>query len=218
LRMTTGLDVQTEYWDGVARTKSFSIPLDMERFLRIVPKTARILDYGCGYGRTCAELSSTGYTEVAGVDISGEMIRRGLETHPGLRLQKIVPNSLPYPDSTFDAVILFAVLTCIPTDDGQRALIDEIRRVLRPQGILYVSDFLIQQDERNQARYRHFEGRYGRYGVFELPEGAVLRHHLPEWIGELLRAFKIFEALELDVTTMNAHHGRVFQHFARKIS
>ena len=53
----------------------------------------------------------------------------------------------------------------------------EIRRVLRPGGILYVNDFLLFTDDRNKARYEKFNNKYGEYGVFELPEGAVCRHH-----------------------------------------
>lgn len=215
-RMTKELDAQTGYWDSVARSKSFSVPLDLERLLRIVPTVSSILDYGCGYGRICAELAAAGYRNIVGVDISGEMVRRGLEIHPRLKLEKIVPNNLPYPDCSFDAVILFAVLTCIPTDEGQRTLVGEIHRVLRPNGILYVSDFLLQRDERNRARYQSYEAKYGRYGVFELPEGAILRHHSVEWLRELLRDFAVCETSEQEVLTMNSHRARIFQYFTRK--
>src|ERR1051326_4217048 len=88
-------------------------------------------------------------------------------------------------DHSFHAVLLFTVLTCIPEDDGQRALLAEIRRVLRPGGLLYISDLLINSDARNVERYQGHAEEYGMYGVFELPQGAVVRHHQEEWIKQL---------------------------------
>lgn len=38
-------------------------------------------------------------------------------------------------------IILFAVLTCITEDEKQNALINEIKRVLKPGGIIYINDF-----------------------------------------------------------------------------
>jgi ubiquinone/menaquinone biosynthesis C-methylase UbiE len=76
---------------------------------------------------------------------------------------------------------LFAVLTYIPSDDDQRVLLAEVRRVLRPEGILYISDLLINTDLRNLERYERDADQFGVYGVFELPEGVIVRHHREEW-------------------------------------
>jgi SAM-dependent methyltransferase len=61
---------------------------------------------------------------------------------------------LPFCDRSFDAVVLFTVLTCIPFDEDQIALLAEIRRTLRPGGLLYISDLLLNSDERNIERYK----------------------------------------------------------------
>ena len=107
-------------------------------------------------------------------------------------------------------MILFAVLTCIRTDREQEELLSEIRRVLRPRGILYVNDFLLNTDERNLSRYEKFRDVYGRYGVFELPEGAVCRHHDEAWIKELLRDFSELRYEHLTFTTMNGNRSNGF--------
>ncbi|WP_420315250.1 hypothetical protein [Enterocloster hominis (ex Hitch et al. 2024)] len=50
----------------------------------------------------------------------------------------------------------------------------------RPHG--YLSKYgMSSSDERNKSRYEEFAGKYGIYGVFELPEGAVYRHHDEQW-------------------------------------
>ena len=56
-------------------------------------------------------------------------------------------------------MILFGVLTCIPSDKEQKSLISEIKRILKPEGIVYVNDFLINSDKRNVLRYEEAKGR-----------------------------------------------------------
>ena len=56
---------------------------------------------------------------------------------------------LPCGDQSIDAVLLFAVLTCIASDDAQKNLLREFKRVLRPGGLLVISDYPLQTDERN---------------------------------------------------------------------
>lgn len=188
----------------------------MEEFRALVPIGAKVLDYGCGYGRACAELATSGYRDVVGVDISAGMIARGRALDPNLDLRRCDGCSLPFADDTFDACVLLAVLTCIPTDAGQRLVLAEIRRILRPGGILYVSDYPLQPDSRNQARYRKFQKAFGVFGVFRLPDGGVVRHHDRRWIHELLAPFEIIGENRAEVTTMNGNAARIFQILARK--
>jgi hypothetical protein len=118
---------------------------------------------------------------------------------------------VPWRDRSFDAVLLLAVLTCIPTDDGQRRLIAELGPVLRPGGLLYVSDLLLQSDDRSVARYRRDADRYGTYGVFEVGDGAVCRHHSAQWLHGLLDGFTVTASREITVATMNANSAAALQ-------
>jgi hypothetical protein len=92
----------------------------------------------------------------------------------------------------------------------------EVRRVLRPGGLIYISDLLLNEDERNRARYEKNAGKFGCYGVFELPEGVVVRHHSREWIEELTRSFESLEFEPFEVTTMNGNQSAAFQYLGRK--
>ena len=80
-------------------------------------------------------------------------------------------------DGSVDAVLLFAVLTSVPTNGGQRAILAETSRVMRPGGILYISDMWLQKDARNLERYVDGEKKHGVYGVFDLSEGVTVRVH-----------------------------------------
>jgi SAM-dependent methyltransferase len=123
---------------------------------------------------------------------------------------------LPFKDDCFDLVLLFAVLTCIPDDNEQQLLLSEARRVLRPGGMLYLSDLLINNDERNRERYERDAERFKCYGVFELPEGVVVRHHQREWVEEIVRPFEQLEYEPFTVTTMNRNSSAAFQYLGRK--
>lgn len=202
---------QQDYWNHVAKQKEFTTPFQAEDFLKYVKQDGYVLDVGCGYGRTLDELYHNGYRNLVGIDFSNGMIERGKEQFPYLDLHvKEDADKINLPDESVDAVILFAVLTCIRRNEEQEQLLSEIKRVLKPEGILYVNDFLLNTDERNLARYEKFKEIYGVYGVFELPEGAICRHHDEAWIKQLLNDFSELEYNHLTFTTMNGHKSNGF--------
>ncbi len=212
--MTRIID-QEKYWDNVAEEKEFPTPFQIKEFKKYVSPEKTILDVGCGYGRTLSELNKQGFRNLTGVDFSQAMINRGLKLHPQLNLLKNNGDKLHFPDDKFDAVLLIAVLTCIANPQDQKNLISEISRVLKSGGILYINDYLINDDQRNVERYQKYQEKYKTYGVFELPEGAVLRHHTPEYISKLTKNFKelIFE--KTIYNTMNGNKSNGFYYIGQ---
>ena len=207
---------QTGFWDRLAQEKEFKHPLSIEILAKYIPRSGKILDLGCGYGRVLSVLFNSGYKRLIGLDPSPKMIERGLKENPQLDLRVLKQKELLFEDGSFDAVIVFAVLTCIPGDKDQEETVAEIYRVLRPGGIVYISDYFIQQDNRNRKRYEHFAAKYGRYGVFELDEGALLRHLEPERFEKLISAFQRLEQYDFNIETMNSNPARAFQYIGRK--
>ncbi|MDQ2938751.1 MAG: class I SAM-dependent methyltransferase, partial [Acidobacteriota bacterium] len=101
---------QIVYWDRVANEKRFSHPLRrdwLEQYLK--DPGARILDYGCGYGRTLADLSQAGFQNLAGMDFSEAMLARCRSEVPSAILIRNDGRSLPIKHDSCDAVLLFAV-------------------------------------------------------------------------------------------------------------
>lgn len=144
------------------------------------------------------------------------MIERGRKQYPYIDFRIKENSKIDMPDNSVDAVILFAVLTCIIKNEEQEELISEIYRILKPNGIIYINDFLLNTDERNLNRYKEFENKYGQYGVFELPEGAVVRHHSKYRINELLKRFNTVKFEDLIFTTMNGNKSNGFYYFGKK--
>lgn len=205
---------QQTYWDKAASEKEFTTPFRLDRFKFHVPEKSSILDVGCGYGRTLNELYQAGFTKICGIDFSQKMIERGKRLYPHLDFKKCTGH-FSFEDDTFDAVVLIAVLTCIVKDKDQVQLLDEIERVLKPGGILYINDFLINQDQRNMDRYQFYQKMYGTYGVFELDEGAVLRHHTMDHFFRLTGNFEERQFEKMVYTTMNNHFSNGFYYLGK---
>lgn len=205
-------DNQREYWNRIAGEKEFTTFLDVNLFTEFADKNDRILDFGCGYGRTLNQIYNLDYRNLIGYDFASEMIKRGKISYPHLDLRVSTNNKTDLPSNSVDVVLLFAVLTCIIDNDKQRAIIDEIKRVLKPDGYIYINDFLINSDKRNIQRYERFKDKYGNYGVFELPEGAVLRHYDERYIQILMKDFRQHNYKKITFKTMNGNisNGFVF--------
>ncbi len=77
--------------------------------------------------------------------------------------------------------------------------------------------FLLNTDERNVSRYNAFKDKFNIYGVFQLPEGAIMRHHTIEWINELTSPFKPLAFKEMSYTTMNGNTSRGFYYLGENI-
>jgi hypothetical protein len=123
---------------------------------------------------------------------------------------------LPHAKHSFHAVLLVGVLTSIPDDEAQKRVLQIIDHVLEPGGLLCICDFPLQIDQRNFDRYQKYQEKFGSYGVFELEEGVVLRHHDMNWITSLTGSYENIHLSHSQVTTMNGHQAMAFQYFGRK--
>ena len=211
------LDRQIDYWNRIGPAKPFGHPVNFDRLAQWVALDSRILDFGCGYGRVLDLLNNRGYHNVIGVDPAPAMVAAARQRFPTIEVQPLVSSPhLDLPAASVDAALLFTVLTCVPTDEGQRAIVREVGRVLRPGGLLYISDLWLQPDARNTERYVRDESKYGLYGVFELPEGVTVRHHDRRWIEALTEGYEPAAVDDVQVQTMNGHPANGFQWFGFK--
>jgi ubiquinone/menaquinone biosynthesis C-methylase UbiE len=95
----------------------------------------RVLECGCGMGRVVKHLGALGYP-VVGMDYEPRCIERLHRQRPALQLYVGDANALPHPTASFDAALCFGTLSNL--EDAAPAL-RELRRVLRPGGILVAS-------------------------------------------------------------------------------
>ncbi len=104
----------------------------------------RILDAGCGYGRNLVYLMQQG-AEIFALDASPDCVdhvrqlSRSLQTGlPGENFQIAGIEEMPIPDAFADVVLCSSVLHFARNDAHFRAMLDELWRVLRPGGLLFI--------------------------------------------------------------------------------
>ena len=96
----------------------------------------RVLDAGCGGGRTSAWLVEQG-ADVVGLDASPELLRLARERLPSASfVLGDLAEPLPFEDGSFDVAVAGLVMHYLR--DWAPAL-RELRRVLRPDGVLVLS-------------------------------------------------------------------------------
>ncbi len=112
-------------------------------FARRKPAPLRILDVGCGTGRTLLQLArALPGQRYVGVDLSPfylEHARRLLRDVPEVTLSAENAEELPFRDSWFDVVTTTFLFHELPAKARRRAM-DEMRRVLRPGGLFVLED------------------------------------------------------------------------------
>ena len=129
-------------------------------FLLPVVAGRRVLDVACGDGYGSA-LMRRSAAAVHGVDISGEAIahaRRMSSADAQLAFTEASCTALPLADGSVDVVVSFETIEHI---DTQAAFLDEVRRVLSPEGLFIVSS-------PNKAEYSDRRGFANAFHVREL--------------------------------------------------
>ena len=96
---------------------------------------SKVLDLGCGTGRTTRYLKDERGANVVGVDVAPNMVKRATELHPDIEFRVADARSLPYENGYFDHVVFsFNGIDYIyPKEERLRAL-KEINRVLKSLG------------------------------------------------------------------------------------
>jgi SAM-dependent methyltransferase len=99
----------------------------------MVPRGKRVLDAGCGTG---GMLRSLGEWETYGCDVSEEAVEL-CRSHHLSRITSCDLQAMPYPVGMFDAVLSLDVLYHSRVEE--RVALREMRRVLKPGGLLVVN-------------------------------------------------------------------------------
>lgn len=105
------------------------------RFLLAHGVRGLVLDVCCGYGRHCQALRELGVGSF-GVDLSTDLLARALEAYPDLGGRVVCGDAraLPIASSRLDAAVSLFSSFGYFGEGGDRALLLEVGRILRPGG------------------------------------------------------------------------------------
>ncbi|MCL2148093.1 MAG: methyltransferase domain-containing protein [Methanomassiliicoccaceae archaeon] len=152
-----------------------------------IPPGSKVLDMGCGTGKTTAALVKMGM-EVTGLDFSPTAISRCIGDF-GDRARFVLAecSRMPFPDGHFDAVVAVHVLEHL--DDTELAgAVREVRRVLAPGGLALVRAFAVG-DMRAEGGDRGTRGN-----------GIEYRYYTEEGMRDVFKGFELVSCERRDET------------------
>jgi SAM-dependent methyltransferase len=122
---------------------------------RFLPQRgARILEGGCGLGYNVAALHRAGY-RVSGIDFAPETVSMIGRVAPELGVFLADVSALPFADAAFDGYWSLGVIEhCYR---GYQPLAEEMRRVIKPGGFLFLTFPCMSPLRRLLATLRHYE-------------------------------------------------------------
>lgn len=204
-------------WNSIAASHESTTPLDFAQLLTDVPKSARFLEVGCGYGRVLDYLKGEGFGMLTGVDPSPVMVDRcRLAGVAGALVASAT--KLPFVSNSFDVVLCIATLSSVAVKSERERSMREMARVLKPGGRLLLRDFEVTLTLRRSWRYVVWFRRSFRLWNFVTSEGIEFHHfrrreviHL-FWLAGLKSGTVRLEAF----TTMHGNSSRGFTAIGRK--
>jgi ubiquinone/menaquinone biosynthesis C-methylase UbiE len=139
-------------------------------------KSHRLLDIGCGTGKTAFRLAKALDCQIDAVDNHPKMVIKAskqLETFQNVKVHQAQIEKLPFPNNIFDAIISESVLAFCDT----RKAFKECYRTLKSGGALYLNEMcLINSVE--PADYEEIQTFYTLSGI----------RTVNEWIDEVIQA------------------------------
>ena len=122
-----------------------------EKFQKMLPEHATILDVGCGSGRDAKIFSEMGL-QVVGVDFSAKMIEVAKRTAPRAQFYEMDVEDLNFPKESFDGVWASCSLLHL-AKNRVISVLSKIHNLLRQDGVFYLSvkqgsGEMIEKDQR----------------------------------------------------------------------
>ncbi len=204
--------------EGVMRPGGLALTEKLVRMAQLRPPS-EILVLGCGTGGAAGMLQRQGY-RVTGLDRSESLLACARETCPELTLLRGDAADLTFPDLSFDGILAECVLSCM---ENPGAALSECGRVLRPGGVLMLSDLYLRaaaagaaetESLRSLAQWETLVAEYGFSRVAATDETAALT----EFVLQFLWNGGSLESLCADAGTRLRHGHKIgyFSIIARK--
>lgn len=154
----------------------FTTPIPDLKQWKQVDKNSKILDVGCGYGRTLEYLSKNGYTNLYGIDVSPRFIKQAQQLCPTAHL--CIGDCMQidsYFTNKFDVILVMGVMEYILEDQQQMKFLKKIKEMLSPHGMAIFEVFTMDW-KNNWKQYLLGSCKKWHWGVFVNSKGFMCHH------------------------------------------
>lgn len=132
-------DVYDKIGDNFSHTRHSTWP-GVREFIMSIPENSMVLDAGCGNGKNMQIRKSI---DIIGCDLSETLLE--ICRDKGLNVVKANIIDLPFKNESFDAVICIAVLHHLSTYERRLLAFNELFRVVKPGGKIYIEVWAYEQ-------------------------------------------------------------------------
>jgi ubiquinone/menaquinone biosynthesis C-methylase UbiE len=137
----------------------------IERFMRMIPTNARVLDAGCGHGRETRCFVDQAIKTVA-LDLSMGMLQQTKNITSAPLVQAMM-QYLPFSHNSFDAIWCNAAFLHLPKKYTQQTL-EGFHNILKEKGVLFLALQAGEGEEWESISYGHKAPRFfARYSFAE---------------------------------------------------
>lgn len=140
---------------------------NINNFLKLLNKKAKILDLGCGTGNKTNFIHKKGFN-IIGIDSSERAISYAKNNYKNMQFYKGNILNTKFADNSFDAIISTAVMHCLIKSQRLK-YIKEIKRLLKKNGILF--QLVLSSEDQTKIQQKQIETNtfIDKYGlVFHL--------------------------------------------------
>ena len=158
--------------------------------LPLLPQSSRVLELGCGDGRTVSALVQAG-CQVTAIDISSraaELCRNACMDRGIAEVLVASTLAVPFRPGSFDTIMASHIAGHLP-DSDRAGLADEVFRLLVPGGRLYFRDFSVSD-------FRYGRGTEIGSGTFLRKTGVATHYFTADEVRNLFRALELLSSDE----------------------
>ena len=162
--------------------KNFEV---IEELFKIIELSSinNVLEIGCGVGVVSEHLNNIYKMNVIGTDVDPKQIKIAKifnKENKSLKYIEADATELPFENDTFDLILTLWVLHHIR---DWRKVLEEIKRVLKPMGTIFIYDLEYSKKLVNFYNYanskrilKHFVKKYGVYSIDDIIDFFIKNH------------------------------------------